>query len=296
MRDVIIVGAGPAGLSAAIYLKRYGLDVAILEKTMIGGQVAITNRVDNYLGFFNITGLELSDIFKKHMESLEIEVIRDEVLNIKKDNNFFIEGKKNNYQAKYVLVATGRVHKNLGLKDENKFIGKGISFCATCDAPMARGKSVIVVGGGNSAFEETLYISQFAESVKILVRSTVKADSYLEKEVRELPNVEVLLEEEISQFVGEDHLEKVITNKGEYPADLVFIYIGLSPQVTYLNDLDIEFMNNHIKVDENFKTNIDGLYAAGDVTEKKMYQIATCVAEGAEAAFSIYQDNKKNKV
>lgn len=291
MIDVLIVGAGPAGCAAAVYLKRYGFNVKVIEKSIVGGNVVFTNKVDNYLGIFDETGLNLSTKFKEHLKFLDIEIINDQVLSIEKKDNFILKLKNSTLESKYLILASGRTFKKLGLENEEKYVGRGISFCAICDGPMTKNKNIVVVGGGNSAFEETLHLAKYAKEITILVRDEIRADKYLVDKVKSLDNVTISLKEEILEYKGDMYLTSIVTNKREINVDAVFLYVGLVPQIDYLKDLNLNIKNNYIIVDKNYKTNIDRCYAVGDVIDKRMYQIATSVAEGVEAAFSINEDN-----
>ena len=291
MIDVLIVGAGPAGCAAAVYLKRYGFNVKVIEKSIVGGNVVFTNKVDNYLGIFDETGLNLSTKFKEHLKFLDIEIINDQVLSIEKKDNFILKLKNSTLESKYLILASGRTFKRLGLENEEKYVGRGISFCAICDGPMTKNKNIVVVGGGNSAFEETLHLAKYAKEITILVRDEIRADKYLVDKVKSLDNVTISLKEEILEYKGDVYLTSIVTNKREINVDAVFLYVGLVPQIDYLKDLNLNIKNNYIIVDKNYKTNIDRCYAVGDVIDKRMYQIATSVAEGVEAAFSINEDN-----
>ena len=291
MMDVLIIGAGPAGCAAAVYLKRYGFNVKVIEKSIVGGNVVFTNKVDNYLGIFDETGLNLSNKFKEHLKFLNIEIINDEVISVEKNENFKVTLKNGVLESKYLVIASGRTFRRLGLLNEEKYVGRGISFCAICDGPMAKNRSVVVVGGGNSAFEETLHLAKYAKDITILVRDEIRADKILVDKVKELENVTISLQEEILEYKGDNYLTSIVTNKRELNVDIVFLYVGLIPKIEYLKNLDLNIKNNYIVVDKDYKTNIDKCYAVGDVIEKRMYQIINSAAEGAEAAFSINKDN-----
>ncbi len=294
IKDVIIIGGGPSGVTAGVYLKRYGKNIVIINKGFIGGAVTTTHMVDNYPGFYNVSGFDLSLHFKNQLDSLDVPIYKEEVLSVSKDNNIFIvKTNKNSYYSKYVIVSTGRVHNKLGIPTEEKYIGNGISYCSTCDAPFTKDKKVIVVGGGNSAFEETLFISKFAKNVKILVRNGIKADHLLQEKVRSLPNVEILCKEEVLEIIGDERIEKIKTNNAEYETDFLFVFIGLTPKFDFLNGLNVNVKNKAILVNDKMETSVSGLYAAGDVIYKDLYQIITSAAEGASAAYSINQEMEK---
>ena len=261
MIDVLIVGAGPA---AAVYLKRYGFNVKVIEKSIVGGNVVFTNKVDNYLGIFDETGLNLSTKFKEHLKFLDIEIINDQVLSIEKKDNFILKLKNSTLESKYLILASGRTFKRLGLENEEKYVGRGISFCAICDGPMTKNKNIVVVGGGNSAFEETLHLAKYAKEITILVRDEIRADKYLVDKVKSLDNVTISLKEEILEYKGDMYLTSIVTNKREINVDAVFLYVGLVPQIDYLKDLNLNIKNNYIIVDKNYKTNIDRCYAVGN--------------------------------
>lgn len=294
-RKVIIIGGGPAGLSCAIYLKRYGFDPLLIEGKLIGGDVNITSRVDNYLGFYNEPGKDLTNKFREHIKALKIEVVNDHIINVtrNKDMSFLLIGENNKYETTYLVIATGRVSKKLEIPSEKNFIGRGISYCATCDGPLTKDKDVVVIGGGNSAFEESLFLARFAHKVTILIRNKSKADMFLQEEVKNTPNIEISYGEEVKEFVGDNILKEVVTNKRRIPANFAFIYIGLNPSSSCLKDINVLLDNGHILVDKGMRTSVYNLYACGDIIKKTLYQIISSAYEGSEAAFSIYQDDKK---
>ncbi len=282
MYDCIIVGMGPAGMSAGIYAKRSGLKTLILEKKAPGGLINITNLVDNYLGFDNITGPDLALKMFEHVKNNEIEYKIEEVTKIKKENEIFkIETNKNSYEALTVILAGGRQPRKLDIEDKLKDLK--ISRCAICDAPLYKEKDVLVIGAGNSAFEEGIYLSEFTNHLTILARSLVKADEEMVVDARTRKNITILEGEEILDITQEEGKYKVKTTKNNITVDGIFSYIGYSPMTEYLSNLNILESSGYIEVNET-QTQVPGLYACGDIIKKDLYQIITATSEGAEAA------------
>lgn len=282
MYDCLIVGMGPAGMSAGIYAKRSGLKTIMLEKKAPGGLINITNLVDNYLGYDNITGPELAMKMFEHIKNNEVEYKIEEVTKIKKENNFFkIETNKNTYEAKTVILAGGRQPRKLDI--ENKLNDLKISRCAICDAPLYKGKDVLVIGAGNSAFEEGIYLSEFAKHLTILARSEVKADKEMVNDAKSRENITIIEAEEIKDIVLEDDIYKVTTQNNTLKVDGIFSYIGYTPMTEYLSNLNILESSGYIEVNET-QTQVPGLFACGDIIKKELYQIVTATSEGALSA------------
>jgi len=282
MYDCLIVGMGPAGMSAGIYAKRSGLKTIMLEKKAPGGLINITNLVDNYLGYDNITGPELAMKMFEHIKNNEVEYKIEEVTKIKKENNFFkIETNKNTYEAKTVILAGGRQPRKLDI--ENKLNDLKISRCAICDAPLYKGKDVLVIGAGNSAFEEGIYLSEFAKHLTILARSEVKADKEMVNDAKSRENITIIETEEIKDIVLEDDIYKVTTQNNTLKVDGIFSYIGYTPMTEYLSNLNILESSGYIEVNET-QTQVPGLFACGDIIKKELYQIVTATSEGALSA------------
>lgn len=283
--DSIIIGAGISGMTAAIYLKRYNLNVLIIEKEIPGGQISKASIIENYPGIEKIDGITLSTNLLKQIENLELKLNYEEVKEIKEENNIkIIKTEKNEYKTKSVIIATGRRPKSLNIGEE-KYIGKGLSYCATCDGMFYKNKQVIVVGGGNSALEESLYLSDICKKVTILNRSDkLKADEILVNKVQTKENIEILYNEEIKNIQEEnDKIIGIITkNDKEIICDGIFVYIGLTPNTEFLKEIQKE--KEYILVNSNQETNIKGIYAIGDVTKKQLYQLVTAASDGAIAA------------
>lgn len=292
MSKCIVIGAGPGGMSAAIYLKRAGIDVILIEKMVPGGEMLKTNKIENYLGFDSIDGGELALRMSSQVKDLGIEIIRDDITGISYDNTFIVTGLKNKYQADYVIIATGRVPRKLGLDMEEALLNRGISYCATCDGAFYKGKEVAIVGGGDSALTEALYLSDICLKVYVLVRKDLKASDILQNRVKNKDNIVILKNVSVSQFISSDSLTGVLLNDGrKLDVNGLFIAIGGTPDISFLKNLNVDTINGYIKTDDKMRTNIKGLYAVGDVRYKDFYQIITAASDGAIAALSIREDD-----
>ena len=292
MSKCIVIGAGPGGMSAAIYLKRAGIDVILIEKMVPGGEMLKTNKIENYLGFDSIDGGELALRMSSQVKDLGIEIIRDDITDISYDNGFIVTGLKNKYQADYVIIAIGRVPRKLGLDMEEELLNRGISYCATCDGAFYKGKEVAIVGGGDSALTEALYLSDICLKVYVLVRKDLKASDILQNRVKNKDNIVILKNVSVSQFISSDSLTGVLLNDGrKLDVNGLFIAIGGTPDISFLKNLNVDTVNGYIKTDDKMRTNIKGLYAVGDVRYKDFYQIITAASDGAIAALSIREDD-----
>lgn len=291
--DCIIIGAGIAGMTAAIYLKRANKNVLLIESYIPGGQINNTSNVENYPGFIKIDGPTLVMNIHDQITNLNVPLKYEKVIDINKKNNYIVKTNKEIYETNKIIIATGRTPNKLGIEEE--FIGKGVSYCALCDGNLYKGLDVVVVGGGNSAFEEGLYLSKLCNKVTILNRSdSLRATSILQDQIKERNNVEIIYECNIDKINSENNkIVSVNTNKGIIKCDGIFIYIGLTPHLEFISNLNINVENNYIVVDKNMKTNIDGIYACGDVIKKDIYQIVTAASEGAIAATNIIKEMER---
>lgn len=282
--DCIIIGAGIAGLTAAIYLKRAGKNVVIIEKSMPGGQILKTNSIKNYPGFLEIDGFGLIRKVLDQTDNLNIKIIKEEVLEI---NNLEVKTNKNTYQTKNIILATGRKPRILGLENEEELIGKGISFCASCDGNLYKNENVAVVGGGNTAFEDAIYLSNICKNVTLIHRNNnYRAEEYLIEELKQKANVTFAPNEKVEKLNTKDgFLESIETNNNTYKIKGLFVAIGQVPSIIKIDSLNQE--NGYIIVNEKMETNIKGIYACGDCIKKDVYQLTTAAAEGTIAAFSI---------
>lgn len=293
--DCIIVGAGIAGISSAIYLKRANKNILLLESYIPGGQINKTSNVENYPGFTKIDGPSLVMNLVDQLTSLDIPLNYEKVISINKEDNFIVKTKEHEYTSSSVIISTGRTPNKLEIENESEYIGKGISYCALCDGNLYKDLDVVVIGGGNSAFEESLYLSKLCRKVTIINRSNnLRASSILQDEIKNKDNVEIIYNEEIKKInVNDDKIESVTLSNKEIKCDGIFIYIGLTPDISYLSNLNLNANNNYIVVDSNMRTNIKNLYACGDVIEKNVYQIITAASEGAIAATSVLKDMER---
>ena len=290
--DVAIIGAGPAGLTAGIYACNAGLSVICFEKLVVGGQASLTYEIVNYTGFKRITGVDLADKMLEHAESAGVKIEYQKVEKIKKlKNDFSIKTKQGLFKAKKVIIASGNKVRKLGLENENKFIGKGVSYCASCDGAFYKNKIVAVVGGGNSAFEYVKYLSHIAKKVYVLNRSEVlRCGEHKLNKMTQMKNVEILTNTSVKQINGNEVVESVdlLVNrkKQNLVVDGLFVAIGHEPDLDFV-DFEIELDKyGFIKVDDEQKTNVKNVFACGDIVSKKFKQIITACADGARAGNS----------
>ena len=295
--DILVIGGGPAGLNAALYAQRKGFKVAIISKE-IGGQLHNTSTVDNYLGIPMTEGKHLSDTFLKHLETLQVPLYLEvSVQSLKKiDNHFIIELDNGvTLTSKTVLLATGGKPRQLGIPGELEFANKGVSYCTTCDAPFFKDKHVIVAGGGNSAAEAVIDLAVWAKKITVVHRSQWRADKIILEQVNKLKQVTVHLETQLLRAEGDQILKRVVvldkkTNKQSIiETDGLFIQIGLLANSTLVKDLVPLTPNGEVIVNQDFMTNLPGLFAAGDVTHHPFKQIVIAVGDGAKAALAIQQ-------
>ncbi len=297
VHDVVIVGAGPAGVTAGIYAKRANLDVLILEKQfLIGGLLNFTSEIENYPGFSKIKGYELSKKFEEHLKTLNVSLkLGVEVLKIEKEEDIFkIKTNQEMFFTRSVIYGAGWSFIKLGIDGEEKFIGRGVSYCAVCDAPFYKGKIVAVVGRGEIAVEEALYLTRFASKVYLLLlNKNLSLPPHLEKEFKEIKNIEIILGANVEKIDGKLFVEKLIYNaekeKKELKVDGVFIFAGLKPNVEPIKDLVETTKAGFIITDENMQTKTPLLFAIGDIRQKTLRQIVTACSDGAIAAQVAYK-------
>lgn len=289
--DLIIIGAGPGGLSAAIYAQRAMLDFLVLEQWLPGGQVGSTFEVENYLGVNRLTGMELANNMVKHAEDLGVKITIDPVEKVDFSQDVkTIHCEKNTYRTKTVIIATGSSAKKLNAPGENRLNGYGVSYCATCDGFLYKNKVVSIIGGGDVAVEDAIYLSRIASKV-ILVhrRDELRAVKSLQERMFKTENVEVKWDSEVEEIKGENFVEAiVIKNKKtgfseEIPVNAVFIAVGHQPNISFLNNEINLDDGSWIKTDSRLETNIKGVYAVGDIRDTHLRQIATSVGDGALA-------------
>lgn len=290
--DCIIIGSGISGMTAAIYLKRANKNVLILEKGAPGGQINMTSKIENYPGFDSIDGPTLSmSVFKK-VTDLKIEYKYGNVLDIKKEDDYRVITDREEFLTKKIIIATGRKPRELGLENEKQLIGKGISWCAICDGNLYKDQDVAVVGGGNSALEEALYLSNMCKKVYLIHRrDEFRADPLLQDKIKQRKNIELVLNSNVKKLNIEDNkLESINTETKNIKVKCLFIYIGFVPDTSFTNNLNLNKDHDYIIVDDSNKTNVEGIYACGDVIKKHLYQLTTAIGEGANAANSVIKE------
>lgn len=293
MYDLIIIGSGPAGLSAAVYGKRAGLNLLVLEKApMSGGQVLNTYEVDNYLGMPGINGFDMGMQFRAHADGLEVEFREAEVTAIRdKGHSKSVITAEGELEAKTVILATGAVHARLDVPGEEELSGMGVSYCATCDGAFFKGRTVAVVGGGDVALEDAVYLARTCEKVYLIHRrDELRGAMALQEELKLLSNVEILYSHTVEEIQGESAVEKLrIKNvkTGEI-SDLnvagIFVAVGIRPNTELVRECLKLDAGGYIPAGEDCATEVPGLFAAGDVRRKPIRQIITAVADGANAA------------
>jgi len=294
--ELIIVGSGPAGLSAAIYAARYKIKTLVIG-WQIGGMAAEASEICNFPSYKKISGTELMRKMKEHAEDLGIEIKNDFVLSIERINSMFkVKTNSAEYKAKKIILATGTEKRKLHLENEDKFLGKGISYCAICDAPFFKNKVVGVVGGANSALSAAMLLSKFADKVYIIYRRDkfFRAEPRLVEEVEKNEKIEPIFNANVVELIGKDKLEEVRLDNGKkLKLDGLFIEIGIVPNLELAEKLGVELENGYIKVDKEQRTNIKGVFAAGDVTNYPLKQIIVACSQGAIAASSVYKELKE---
>jgi thioredoxin reductase (NADPH) len=289
---VLILGAGPAGLSAALYSARAELKPVVLTGTQIGGQVAITNAIENYPGFpEGVGGSELGDLFQKQAERFGARIEIDSAQSVDFSSRpFKITTDSGIYTSDSVIIATGANPNHLNIPRENELVGRGVSYCGTCDGWFFKGKKVAVVGGGDSALEEGLFLTRFATSVTIIHRrGSLRAGALLQKRAVENPKVQFLWNTAVTGIVGNEKVEALQLKNNEsgekntLEINGLFIFIGHTPNTQMFAE-QVEMKNGYIKVDERFHTSIPGVYAAGEVADPRFKQVITSAGMGAAAA------------
>jgi len=292
MYDLIIIGSGPAGLSAAIYATRYDLKTLVLGNTL--GMITEAHKVENWPGEKSIHGFELMQKFQNHAKFLGAEILLETVVDIEKQDNFIVKTENNTFEAKSIIFATGTQKRKLNLENEEKYLSRGVSYCATCDGPFFKGKVTAVVGGGNAALMAAHILAQTSSKVYIIYRGNeFKAQPAWVDKIKIIENVEFIMNANVTQLHGENKLEKIVldTNQ-ELIVDGLFIEIGSIPTIELTKPLSLELDGHkHIVVKQDQSTNIKGVFAAGDITtNSNMFrQVVTAASEGAIAANSSFQ-------
>ena len=299
MYDLIIIGAGPAGMSAAVYAARAELDFIVIEGSMMqGGQVLTTYDVDNYLGLPGIGGFEMGMKFAEHAKKLGVSFVTENVISMDAAGEVKkVVTDKKEYEAKTIIIATGAVHRKAGIPGEAEFTGKGVSYCATCDGAFFRNKITAVVGGGDVALEDALYLSNICKNVYLIHRRDgLRGAKVLQNKVMEKENITFMPFYEVTKICGQNKVEAVELKQNQtgetktIELSGVFIAIGMEPQSSLVKDLVKEDPAGYVEAGEDCRTSADGIYVAGDVRSKSLRQVVTAVADGAVAIASIEQD------
>lgn len=294
--DVIIIGSGPAGLAAAIYGKRARLRTLVIEKQpMSGGQILNTYEVDNYPGLPGIGGFELGQKFREHAEKMEAEFVTAEVTGIAEEEEIKrVLTDKGEYETKTIILATGANHRKLGVPGEEELCGMGVSYCATCDGAFFRGRTVAVVGGGDVALEDALFLARACKKVYLIHRrNEFRGAKVLQEQVAQAENIEVIWDTVVEEIKGDGQVQalalfdKKKEEKSELPVDGVFIAVGIEPNTAQIEDAVELDEGGYIIAGENTKTNVPGIFAAGDVRTKPLRQVVTAAADGANAITAV---------
>jgi len=291
MYDLIIIGGGPAGLTAGIYAQRARLRTLLLEKEIIGGQIAVSDIIENYPGFPSISGAGLMEKFEQHARGLGLEIKLTDVIDIQDTGKTkIVKTSEGDLTAMSVIVATGAKPKRLGIPVEKEWTGKGVSYCATCDGPFFRNQRVLVVGGGDTAVKEAVYLSKIAGKVYLAHRrDQLRAEKIIQEKALAAPNIEMLWSHVLKEIKGKIAVEKIVLQSlkdntiKELDAEGVFIFVGINPTTDFV---DVEKDGQgFIKADENMQTSAQGIFAAGDCRTTPLKQVSTAVGDGAIAAF-----------
>ena len=293
MYDVAIIGSGPAGMTAAIYAKRAGLKTIIFEKAFVGGQMSYAHSIENFPGFQSISGFDLATNMKTQLEGVDAKSA--DVVGVDFSGDIkLLKTKTEEFSAKTVIIATGATSKRLGIQREAKFVGRGVSYCATCDGAFYKDKAVVVIGGGNTALEDCLYLANFCRSVTLVHRrEEFRGDKSTLDKVRQNAKITIYTNKVVSDILGETVVEAVTLtdtvtqNTEKLAADGIFIAIGYTPKTAFLNGAVNLNENGEILTDHNLLTSVKGVYAAGDVRQKILKQVVTACSDGAVAVDQI---------
>jgi len=297
MYDLIIIGAGAGGLTAALFAARYKLNALVLSKD-IGGLSLEASEIENYPGFISVSGAELMKQFSKQVDALGVEIRQEEVTRIEKKNNFVLKTDKKSYDAKSIILAIGTKRRTLNIEGEERFLGKGISYCANCDAPLFKNKIVAVVGGSDAAAMSALLLAEYAKKVYIVYRkSELRADPITVEKIKKSKKIEAIYNANVANISGKDFLESVsLDNEKALEIDGLFIEIGATPSLALTKPLGLNTDSlGYIAANERMETNVEGVFAVGDIVKKDLRQIITACADGAIAALYAYKYIKQIK-
>lgn len=300
MYDIIIIGAGPAGLTAAIYARRAQKSVLVIEKGVFGGQVTFSPKIENYPGFGELSGNELADKMVEHAISLGAEFEMENVLEIADGDVKEVKTENGSFFGKTVIIATGAAHRHLGVSGEEEYIGNGISFCAVCDGAFYSGQDVTVIGGGNSALQEAILLSETCKKVTVVQNlPTLTGEEALQDILKNKDNVEFVYSSVVTGFSGEGTLSGIFVKNTDtleeknIPCDGCFVAIGLIPATSFVKDTVKLNSYGYVDAGESCKTDIQGIFVAGDCRSKEIRQITTATADGATAALAAIKHLEK---
>ncbi len=294
-KRVIIIGSGPAGITSSIYLKRSGLEPYLIESYMPGGKLSSTYKIDNYPGFDSINGSDLAFKMMDQLTKNQIDIHYETVTSvIKKDDKIVVETSMDSYQTDAVIIASGMTEKKLNIESEDKFLAKGISFCAICDGGFYKNQPMAIIGGGNSALEEALYLKDLANPLYIIHRrNEFRGDKLVLDQVKESDKIKIMTPYVPVEFKGEESLESLVLENVETKEQIeikvkgVFEYVGSIPNTAFVNNKEILNEQGFIEVDDKMMSKIPGIFAAGDVINKDLRQVVTATNDGAIAAMAV---------
>lgn len=291
--DTLILGGGPGGYAAAIYAARYNLRCLVIAKEP-GGVMNEAYKVENYPGFKSLPGIELMDKIREHVESLGVEVKGDEIIKVDKTKNGFkVKTNKEEYESKTIIISLGAEHRKLNVPGEKELSKRGVSYCYTCDGAFYRNKKVVVVGGGDAAAQAVLLLASYGNDVNLLYRSVIRAEPSYQEQFKKLKNVK-LVKGEIKEIKGKNKVESIVLKNGEeIKVDGVFVEAGSDPNLSLFKNFNLELENGHIKTDRYMRTNVEGVFACGDITNIVFKQAITAAGDGSIAAWSVYKYLKK---
>lgn len=301
MYDVVIIGSGPAGLTAGLYAGRYRLKTVILEKAGIGGQIILSPSIENYPGFpGGIPTAELIERMHAQVRGVDIEVVTDEVLEVTASGTrpavFTVKARGRVYESKSAIIATGAEARKLGARGEEKFIGRGVSYCATCDGPLFKGKEVAVIGGGDRALEEAIFLAEYCRKVTVIHRrKELRASAILQEKARAHSKISFFLGAVVSEVIGTKQVEGIQTRdvdsgvEQHVPCDGVFIFVGIQPATAFVKNLLHTDSDGFIITDHDMQSSAKGVFACGDCRKKSLYQVVSAASDGAMAAASAHR-------